>query len=682
MLKNPFVSCKSLPRFPLTSFIGRQQEIVDIQHLLNSTRLLTLWGAGGCGKSRLAFQVVTEITESSYEGIWWIELDALASPAQLLQRMALVIGLNEQPDVSLLDQLLSTIASDNGLLILDNCDRLIAECSQLVETLLLSCPRLRILVTSREALNIAGETIWHVLPLCVPDLQHLPPLEELSRYKAVELFVARAMAAQPGFYLTEENVQAVACICHHLDGIPLAIELAAMRIKALSLEQIVARLDDCCQFLASGYRTASPRHQNLCTTIDWSYNLLTEKERCMLRWLSVFMDSFTLEAAETQCRKEGLEEKEILPLLSRLMDKSLLLIEKQDAHVHYRLLEMVRQYSRARLSVKEATDTQEVPGKVLQLHPVIDPERTPVNVPKLVVSSSIETMRLPPPDKITMKAATLSTPAVAHQESTLLRPVKLEVRATGGEFSEIRIFVFGRAQVYRGKHILTAADWKYAKARELLFYLLCHPNKTKEQIGLALWPDVSSSQLRSNFHSTLHHLRKALGRTEWITFEHGLYAFNHTLDYWLDLETFESSLARAQELQAQSPVQAIQYLEKGIELYRGDFLENVSIGNWYILLQKDLRKKYIDALYMLGQLFFADDQYKQAANAYRQIIISDNLEETAHHELMRCYVRQGKRNQAVRHYQGLIDILKNELDAQPNAETRELFEHFRRDEAV
>jgi predicted ATPase len=236
------------------------------------------------------------------------------------------------------------------LLVLDNCEHLVEACAELAEALLHSCPKLRILATSREALGITGEVAWPVPSLSLPDLRRLPDIESLPRYESARLFVERTAAVKPTFALTEQNASAVAQICYRLDGIPLAIELAAARAKVLSVEQIADRLDDSFGLLSAGGRTAMPRHRTLHATMDWSHELLPDKERALFRRLSVFAGAFTLEAAESVCVGENLERDEVLDLLSHLMDKSLVTARERDGEAHYRLLETVRQYGTEKLS--------------------------------------------------------------------------------------------------------------------------------------------------------------------------------------------------------------------------------------------------------------------------------------------------------------------------------------------
>jgi len=248
--------------------------------------------------------------------------------------------------------------------------------------------------------------------------------------------------------------------------------------------------------------------------------------------------------------------------------------------------------------------------------------------------------------------------------------------------ADLTLIAFGPAQVYRGEGLLTSADWTYAKSRELLFYLLSYSARTKEQIGVDLWPDVSLAQLRNTLGVRLHHLRRALGRADWIVFENNTYAFNRSLNYWFDVEAFEKSIANARRVHDNSPEQAIRHFQDAVKLYRGDFLQDWVEGEWFITRRAELRKKYLDALLTLGQLLFAETDYAQAAAAYKQVIEHDNYVEAAHRELMRCYARLGEPAQALRHYQELVELMGDELGSPPAPETTALFERLRRGEEV
>jgi predicted ATPase/transcriptional regulator with XRE-family HTH domain len=311
----------------LTSFVGREQEMAELGQLLATTRLLTLTGSGGCGKTRLAQEVASQVLGDYPDGVWLAELAPLSEPSLVADAVAAALGLRPmgRPATALL---LDHLRDEQALLLLDNCEHLIQACAELAEALLRTCPHLHILATSREALRVPGETAWRV--------------PSLAAGEAVQLFAARARAAQPRFALTAQNGAPVAELCGRLDGIPLAIELAASRLNALSVEQIAARLDDRFRLLTGGSRTALPRQQTLRATIDWSYGLLSEDERTLLQRLSVFAGGWTLEAAEAVGGSAR-----ALDLLIQLVNKSLVLVD--EAGSRYTLLETIRQYAHEKL---------------------------------------------------------------------------------------------------------------------------------------------------------------------------------------------------------------------------------------------------------------------------------------------------------------------------------------------
>ncbi len=332
-----------------TSFIGREREQDEVMALLQKAKLVTLTGVGGSGKTRLALEVAKELLAEYLDGIWLVELASLGDSALVSQAVARVLGVREEPARSLLSTLADSLQPRHLLLVLDNCEHLIEACVGLVIALLRTCPHLHILASSRERLEVAGETSYRVPSLAVPDPDHLPAPERLPEYEAVQLFLERAQARRSDFTLTAKNAQSVAQVCARLDGIPLAIELAAARVSALSVEGIAARLDDCFRLLTGGPRTALPRQQTLRATLDWSYNLLSTKEQVLFRRLSVFRGGWTLEAAETVCTSAGIAQDEVLNLLVALVDKSLVLLEDVEDQVgevtRYHLLETVRQYA-------------------------------------------------------------------------------------------------------------------------------------------------------------------------------------------------------------------------------------------------------------------------------------------------------------------------------------------------
>jgi predicted ATPase/class 3 adenylate cyclase len=347
-LKSLNVLPNNLP-LQLTSFIGRRREIVEINTTLATARLLTLTGAGGSGKTRLALQVGADLLEQYPDGVWLVELATLADPALVPQTVATALRVHEQPGRALIETLVDSLRPKTLLLLLDNCEHLLAACAGLAHALLRTCPNLRILATSREGLGIAGETLYPVPTLPFPNPELLPSMEHLVQYESVRLFTERAMVVLATFNITPQNAKSVALICSQLDGIPLAIELAAVRVKTLAVAQILSRLGDRFRLLTGGTRSAPLRHQTLQAAMDWSYDLLREKERAVLRRLAVFAGGCTLETAEAVCAGNGIETSEILDLLTQLVDKSLVIVDAQHGEARYRLLETVRQYGKGKL---------------------------------------------------------------------------------------------------------------------------------------------------------------------------------------------------------------------------------------------------------------------------------------------------------------------------------------------
>jgi predicted ATPase/DNA-binding CsgD family transcriptional regulator len=335
----------------LSSFVGREQEIAEVKRLVGETRLVTLTGPGGCGKTRLALAAAFDLMENFADGVWWVGLASLSDPHLLPQAVISALGVREAPGGSPTEIVREHLKPKEVLLVLDNCEHLVDACAKLVDILLRACPGLRILVTSREVLGITGECAWLVPSLSLPDPLHLASIEELKGYEAVRLFLERAKEVASTFELTDQNAPTVARICWRLDGMPLAIELAAARTRLLSEGQILKRLEDCFGLLKADRRTDLPRHRTLRVTMDWSHELLSEEEKALFRRLSIFAGGFTLEAVEEVCVGEGIEEHKVLDLLSGLVNKSLVTVQQRDGEVRYLLLETVRQYGREKLRV-------------------------------------------------------------------------------------------------------------------------------------------------------------------------------------------------------------------------------------------------------------------------------------------------------------------------------------------
>jgi predicted ATPase/DNA-binding SARP family transcriptional activator len=361
----------SLPHY-LTPFIGRQTEAADVRRLLAGQRLVTLTGPGGCGKTRLALAVAAQMGDQFSDGICLVELAALADPDLTMAAVAAALDLRQQPGYDLADAVIAYLQPRRFLLLLDNCEHLLAACANLAHLLLTACPRLHILATSREALGLSGEATWLLPPLSLPAARGEYAAAELAGYDAINLFVERATAVSATFALTDQNATAVAHLCHFLDGLPLAIELAASRVRHLAVTEMLERLNHSIQLLTSGRRAALPRQQTMHAAIDWSYSLISEQEAILFRRLSVFSGGFTLAAAEAVCadmvtRWQGdtvtpdavhpltLSPPQILDLLAGLVDKSLVVVESREVETRYRLLEVVRQYAAEKLEAAGET---------------------------------------------------------------------------------------------------------------------------------------------------------------------------------------------------------------------------------------------------------------------------------------------------------------------------------------
>jgi predicted ATPase/class 3 adenylate cyclase len=330
-----------------TSFIGRKRELADVRRLLQTTRLLTLLGMGGLGKSRLSLQIAADVLDAYPDGAWLVELAPITDAERVLHAVAAVLGIKEDAGRPMQEAVLKHVHARRLLIILDNCEHLIAACAECAKALLQFAPDVTILATSREPLRISGETTLQIPPLAGPPDAH-PAASALHEHDATRLFIERAAAAQPGFQASERNAAAIADICRRLDGLPLAIELAAARVRVMPVERIAERLGDRFRLLVSGERAALPRQQTLRAVVDWSYELLDVPERAIFRRLSVFAGGFTLEAAEAIVADALVGEGDVMDLVSRLVDKSL--VERDAEGDRYRLLETVREYANERLA--------------------------------------------------------------------------------------------------------------------------------------------------------------------------------------------------------------------------------------------------------------------------------------------------------------------------------------------
>jgi len=332
-----------------TSFIGREIEIAEIRTLLGRTRLVTLTGSGGCGKTRLALEVAAGLLDSYPDGVWLVELASVVDPSLVPQAVGTVLGLKEEQGKTLTETVTEHLVPRQLLLVLDNAEHLLAACAELTESVQRHCPRVIMVATSRERLGISGEQTYRVPGMSLPDPERDATTANLLQCDSVRLFTERARLNLPHFAITNENAPALASICRRLDGIPLAIELAAARARSMSVEAVSQRLDQRFRLLTGGSRAAPRRQQTLRALIDWSYDLLSDAEKALLCRASIFSGGWTLEAAEQVCVGEGIDDWEVLDIVTSLADKSLLLAEARDGATRYRLLETVRQYARERL---------------------------------------------------------------------------------------------------------------------------------------------------------------------------------------------------------------------------------------------------------------------------------------------------------------------------------------------
>lgn len=339
----------------LTSFIGREDVMLDVKELIVKSRLLTITGSGGAGKTRLAMQTGADLIDDFANGVFIAELASVSDPSLVVQTLLNSLNENQEPGKSPAETLKAFLKDKELLLILDNCEHLVNECAVLTEMLLSYCPKLKIIATSREALNCSGEITFRIPSLTLPDISVKNTAEHLTQFEAVRLFIERALAVNPNFRVNNENAPALAQICHQLDGIPLAIELAAVRIKVLSLNNIYERLDNRFKLLTGGKRTALPRQQTLRAMIDWSYELLSDEEKLLWNRLSVFIGGWTLESAEQICTDKKISADKIFDLLNHLADKSIIIYDYEKDR--YRILETIKQYGQEKLSDSKESES-------------------------------------------------------------------------------------------------------------------------------------------------------------------------------------------------------------------------------------------------------------------------------------------------------------------------------------
>jgi len=1024
------------PELPvqLTRFVGRQAEVAAVLGLLEQGRLVTLTGAGGSGKTRLALEVAGGASVRQGGRVRWVELAVLSRAELLTQHVAAALGVREPGPRSWREAVMDELRSGELLLVLDNCEHLVDACAHLAEALLKGCPGLRILATSREALGVGGERAWLVPALSLPEEAREgqvggtvgkgagAEVEDIAATDAVRLFVERARAVLPSFDVTPENATAIARICRRLDGLPLAIELAAARIRVLAPVQIADRLDVSFRFLTAAGRGAIPRHRTLWETLDWSYALLADAERVLLLRLSVFAGTFSLDAVEAVCACEDIGVDDTLDVLTALVDKSLVAVEAEGGEARYRLLEAVREYAsqglektgefealrrrhadfflalaeelapetfggsappgilarldgetanlraagnyfeqddagpddelrlyaalawywfaRARLREGRRRITNALDGRgSASEHPraralsslaafafwqgddgaVRAPAEESVRLLREVddgpaLSFALSTLgaaltlegKAEPARQAAEEAVALArhtgdprrisfslywggrdamllrdldaartaleeavdigrrqgwAPAVAHagtvlarvqylqrdfpsalatsrdvfvalrelgslwglvqalrrlaavlarveratEAARLLGAVQALRQATGADFAEDErrelhedlvalegalghaafgdAFAQGLALDFAGAltlaegEITTLAElnagaeaaeaaaagpvalgpgaaapdagapaarsanaeeptassapgvagavlfvsaaasgppaalhvralgpleidrlgervphdaWSYARPRELLVYLACHPEgRTRDQIGAEFWPDGSPGQLKNSFHVTLHHLRRTLGGADWVVLDGDRYRLAPERDVVLDAAHFERLLRAAlpspRNRGASGSVADTdpgERLEAALALYRGDFLAGEVASDWHLEPRDDWRRLYLDGLLALGDVHLGGGDPRAAADAYRRVVLRDDLHEDAYRRLMTALARSGERAEAARHYARLAETLADVLGSTPEPASTHLMERIRRAEPV
>jgi predicted ATPase/DNA-binding SARP family transcriptional activator len=993
----------------LTPLVGRESELDDIVQAVSRARLLTLTGPGGTGKTRLALAAARLARESFPAGVCWVELAQIEDPGIVAPTVASKLGVPDTPGQDATEAVAEYVADHQVLVVLDNCEHLAGATATLTENLLAACPALTVLATSREALGVEGELNWRVPPLSLPQTGPVPTAAALAASDAVRLFEQRAQLVRPSFRVTDENAARVAVICQRLDGLPLAIELAAARMRILSSAQLAERLDDLFALLVGGARSAPPRHQALRATLDWSHDLLDAEERAVFRRLSVFAGGFTLEAAERVAAGGDLKPASMLELLTRLADKSLLRVEHARGGSRYHLLVTIRDYARDRLAEAGETDsvrrahlgyfTELVETAAARIEGVetgehsleLELDRVDAELPNLRKAydfaaesgDPVAALRIAGrldryaylrgryheirqwmdaavtsyPDasaelraKVLLGSGRLAllqcdyAPAVRrleaalrlyrelddprgiaralqvlgsvareqgryaravelHAESlavaqaagdrwavagahgylafvswlqrdfgrateeasialimsrelgdaegaawslislgtvaryqgeveraatllaesrslaegigfregiawcgeqlgllaavdgdpaaiTLLRrslelhgelrdrwrmssvledlaaialalgqarsagrllgaaealrdaigtviapcerPQHLQttaaVRAALGEedfaaarqqgllatmdelaadlpqvpdatpapaeqvrprptgrarvpqraggddgaaAGPLRVRILGSAVVEFGEAELTAADWGYAKPRELMFLLVSSPPMTKDQIAAALWPDLSRQQLGNALHTALRELRRAVGDPGWVVYGNGHYRFDRTRPHECDVTEFEDALLAARR--ARPAEAALPHLQRAIGAYGGDFLDGVPAGEWALVRRDELRRAFESALLATGRLQTAAGRHQAAATVFRRAVAHEPLNETAHRELMSSWARLGETARAVRHYEELTELLRGQVGVPPAQETTALY---------
>jgi predicted ATPase/DNA-binding SARP family transcriptional activator len=982
---------------PRTAFFGRELELRRIRKHIESRRLVTLTGVGGCGKTRLALSIARKAVPAMVEGVGWVDLTALDDPNLVASAVCSALEVRSGAGNAGQELLRRKLNRHRWLLVLDNCESVLDGCADLLEQLLDGCANLRVLATSRQALGLTEEVLFPVGPLPVPRVRKRTAvsLDSLAETPSVQLLVDRAQALDPDFDLTEDNAAPIISICNRLEGIPLALELAAARLHTLSVKQLDDQLATGIELLEGRGRNQG-RHGSLRSVLEWSYEQLDTPERMSFRRLGMFSGSASLESCQTVCSDQALEGADMVRSLSALIEQSLVQANDHGTSKRYRLLEPIRRFALDKLEQTgelestakrhadhfkalagclapdlrgpermqtlelfhvdhenfrrawdffashgnasalsslgrslfwfwhfggyfaegrmrseealaladpasdaqagllytagalawmqgdyaagrrlleasiETAESEDLPfalrelaglhiglgnleksamlyqdsirllrdagatwdlgvalvmladvtgqlgdpsealalrqeartlfsrtgdpwgqslvhfglgldlarageltdarieagtalalqekagdpwnlGQMLTLKGEIEvamgnPERAAelfskavsaffevcdrTSLPHVVeqlaevdyqrgkLNSSI---RLLAASRALFEQAEASYPfalsckpadpplrerlwqkvdeaifAEQWAQGSALTPEEVaeavavptaaeepfESLWDSGSLPDLRVFALGAPRIYSRRRQLQASDFTYALPRQLLFHLLFNAPQTKQQIGVEFWPDASHNQLTGRFRTTLYQLRQALGAREWISYRNGRYEFNRDMDYWLDVEAFETEVARAGAMLKADPTRAGAALQRAIELYRGDFLDSEPEASWVLHRRESLRQSYIRALLDLGEIRASEGALGEAIKLYRQAAIQDDLNEDIHRHLARCLASSGDRTSAVRVLEDYRERLERELAAEPSAALTELQRRLERGETL
>lgn len=738
----------TLPR-PISSFVGREVELACALRLIGSSRLVTFTGPGGIGKTRLAIELAARSPGRVAAEATWVDLGAMPRGARVAPAIAIEIGLREPPGLALERSLVLALRGSSRLLVLDGCEHLLDECAPLVERLLVGCPRLRVLATSREPLGIPGEAVWPVPPLGLP----APPgagarghPARPARCDAVRLFVERASAADSRFQLTPQTTDAAVAICRRLEGLPLAIELVAARVRGLGVAAMAQRLLSAGDLLDARQRTGASRQQTLRATLEWSERLLDDAERDLWHRLAVFACGFHLATASAVCAEEAADHAALPMRIARLVEKSLVVPEGDGpGGQRYRLLEFVREYGRERLAANPAAydalrrrhaeafvalaesvapglrgaDAAASVARLARDHDNLRTALTWALEPDGGAAAPAERARLGL--RLGVALTRFWRHRGAHTEGRWwMQRLTARARETGACHAEdarleealagatqlagadgpgqgdaaplsadatavhLRVRSLGAVRVERAGRVLAAADGFYGKPRELLFYLLCAREANREQIGAALWPDASAAQLRQAFHGALHDLRRALGGRHWIAYANGRYAVAHRPSVWWDAGSLLDARHAARSAGGADGAgeTLTARLEAAAALYGGPFLAGCDAGEWHRSHAEDFVRAHLEVLEAIATRQFAAGRDADAIAACRRALAADGFCERTHRLLMRALARASGPAQALQHYEHLRRLLATELDVAPSPETVALAESLRGERGV